>query len=73
MWVAQGDSGSVLIRYRDDAILGLNFLADDTKILPPKCHPQLPNELPAYYGGFAYDIQRQMDVFGGVVTLAPNG
>ncbi len=72
MWVAQGDSGSVLIRYSDDFVLGLNFAADDTKMLLPGSHPVLPGNLPAYSAGYAYDVQSQMNIFGNVVTLAPN-
>lgn len=72
MWVAKGDSGSVLIRYDDDFVLGLNFAADDTTMLHPDLHPVLPDNLPAYWAGYAYDVQSQMDIFGGVVTLAPN-
>jgi Trypsin-like peptidase domain len=68
MWVAKGDSGSVLIRYSDDFVVGLNFAADETTILGK--HPALPNDLPAYSAGYAYDIQSQMNLFGGVVTLA---
>jgi hypothetical protein len=68
MWVATGDSGSVLIRYSDDFVVGLNFSADDKTLLAH--HPALPNDLPAYSAGYAYDIQSQMNVFGGVVTLA---
>jgi hypothetical protein len=70
MWVAKGDSGSVLVRYDDDFVVGLNFAADDTTILRPDQHPELPDNLPAYSAGYAYDIQSQMDIFGGVVTLA---
>lgn len=69
MWVAKGDSGSVLIRYDDDMVVGLNFAADDNTMLPPDRHPTLPDNLPAYSAGFAYDAQSQMDIFGGVVTL----
>lgn len=72
MWVAKGDSGSVLIRYSDDYVLGLNFAADETTMLPPNKHPVLPDNLPAYTAGYAYDVQSQMNIFGGVVTLAPN-
>ena len=70
MWVAKGDSGSVAIRYADDYVLGLNFAADALPILNPNTHRALPDNLPAYSAGFAYDIQSQMDVFGGVVGLA---
>lgn len=69
-WCAKGDSGSVLIRYDDDYVLGLNFAADDTTLVQPP--PDLPDNIPGYYGGYAYDIQAQMNVFGGAVTLAPN-
>jgi len=68
MWVAKGDSGSVLIRYSDDFVVGLNFAADETTMLAH--HPTLPNDLPAYSAGYAYDIQSQMNLFGGVVRLA---
>jgi hypothetical protein len=71
-WVAKGDSGSVLIRYNDDYVLGLNFAADEITMLPPDRQPKLPDNLPAYSAGFAYNAQSQMNVFGGVVTLAPN-
>jgi hypothetical protein len=70
MWVAKGDSGSVLIRYSDDFILGLNFAANDQTMLNPDQHPRLPNGLPAYSAGFAYDAQTQMNIFGGNVGLA---
>ena len=72
MWVATGDSGSVLIRYSDDFVLGLNFAADETTMLPPDSHPVLPDNRPAYSAGYAYDVQTQMNIFGGVVILAPN-
>lgn len=72
MWVAKGDSGSVLIRYADDYVVGLNFAADETTLLPPDRHPALPDDREAYSAGYAYDAQLQMNVFGGVVTLAPN-
>jgi hypothetical protein len=72
MWVAKGDSGSVLIRYSDDFVLGLNFAADENTMVPPNQHPALPDNLPAYSAGYAYDIQSQMNIFGGTVTLAPN-
>lgn len=72
MWVGTGDSGSVLIRYRDDFVLGLNFAADAETMLPPERHPELPERMPAYSAGYAYDIQSQMNNFGGTVTLAPN-
>ncbi len=73
MWCAKGDSGSVLIRYHDeDTVVGLNFAADEETMLPPDKQPSLPNDVPAYWAGFAYDIQSQMNNFGGVVTLAPN-
>jgi hypothetical protein len=70
MWVGTGDSGSVLIRYSDDAVLGLNFMADDKTMLNPDQHPELPAGMPAYWAGYAYDIQSQMSNFGGIVTLA---
>lgn len=71
-WVGKGDSGSILIRYSDDVVLGLNFAADDATMLNPNQHPPLPGDVPAFSAGYAYDIQSQMNVFGGVVTLAPN-
>lgn len=70
MWVAKGDSGSVLIRYSDDIVIGLNFAADDKTMLPPDQHPALPEGLPAFSAGFAYDAKSQMDIFGGRVKLA---
>jgi hypothetical protein len=72
MWVGTGDSGSILIRYSDDFVLGLNCAADHATELPANSHPPLHDRMPAYSAGYAYDIQRQMNVFGGVVTLAPN-
>lgn len=70
MWVANGDSGSVLIRYADDFVVGLNFAADAHTMLNPDQHKTLPHDLPAFSAGYAYDIQSQMNIFGGVVTLA---
>ncbi|MBK8623024.1 MAG: hypothetical protein IPN79_15040 [Saprospiraceae bacterium] len=70
MWVAKGDSGSVLIRYADDFVVGLNFAADANTMLNPNQHRTLPDNLPAYYGGYAYDIQSQMNYFGAIVDLA---
>lgn len=67
VWVAKGDSGSVTILQANDYIIGLNFAGSANAVMQNP--PQLP-AYPAYYRGFAYDIQAQMNAFsatGGVV------
>lgn len=68
-WVATGDSGSVTILQDNDCIIGLNFAGTANSIITNP--PSLP-AYPAYWRGFAYDIQAQMDRFSanGGVTLA---
>lgn len=66
-WATDGDSGSVLVRYRDDMVLGMNFAVDKAS----QTNKVSPIEL--YYGysvGFAYDIGTQLRNFGTNVTLA---
>lgn len=72
-WCAEGNSGSLMIRYDDNIVVGLNFAADDETLLPTTQNDSAQRSpRPRYAAGFAYDIQRQMNNFGGVVTLAPN-
>ena len=59
-WCDGGDSGSVLIRYQDDLVLGLNFRADT---LTPVSG--------GYRDGLAYDITTQIQVFSTNVQLSP--
>jgi hypothetical protein len=59
VWCDGGDSGSVVIRYADDYVVGLNFRADTN--MPVQG---------GYSAGLAYDILTQMQVFGNVVQLA---
>ena len=70
-WVAKGDSGSVTLLQSNDYVIGLNFAGSPNAVMtnPPTDLPAFP----AYYRGFCYDIQSQMDQFcalGGAVTLA---
>lgn len=70
IWVATGDSGSVTIRQSDDRAVGLNFAGSPNAIIQ---NPPVLPAYPAYYRGFAYDLQTQMNRFaaaGGAVTLA---
>lgn len=67
VWVAKGDSGSVCILQSNDMAIGLNFAGSPAAVMPSP--PHLP-AYPAYYSGFSYDLQSQMDAFsatGGVV------
>lgn len=70
VWVAKGDSGSVAILQSNDHIIGLNFAGTRNSIMtnPPRDLPAYA----AYFRGFAYDIQTQMNSFSatGGVTLA---
>lgn len=70
VWCAKGDSGSVTLLQSNDCIIGLNFAGTRNSIMknPPADLPAYP----AYYRGFAYDIQTQMNAFSsaGGVTLA---
>lgn len=59
LWCNGGDSGSALVRYADDRVLGLNFRADT--------HTAVPG---GFSGGLAYDITEQILVFSGVAALA---
>lgn len=70
VWVAHGDSGSVTLLQANDMAIGLNFAANPlAEIEEP---PEGLGAYPAYYRGFMYDLQAQMDVFSatGHVTLA---
>lgn len=53
LWCAGGDSGSVSIRYADDFVLALNFMADTNTPVRG-----------GFSSGLAYDIASQMLVFG---------
>lgn len=67
VWVAKGDSGSVTLLQSNDCIIGLNFAGTQHSIMR---NPPLLPAYPAYWRGFAYDIQTQMNSFsaaGGVV------
>ena len=59
LWCAGGDSGSVAIRYTDDRVVGLSFMADTQHVVEG-----------GFSAGLAYDIQAQMNLFGNNVTLA---
>lgn len=61
LWCNGGDSGSVVVRYADDHVLALNFIADTNTPVTG-----------GFSGGLAYDIQSQMAVFGQYVDLAPD-
>ena len=70
VWVAKGDSGSVTMLQSNDCVIGLNFAGTRDSVM--KDPPQNLEAYPAYYRGFAYEIQTQMDAFStaGAVTLA---
>lgn len=59
LWCAGGDSGSVVVRYADDLVLGLNFRADTNAPVRG-----------GFSAGLAYDITNQIRTFSTNVRLA---
>lgn len=62
VWNGGGDSGSVVVKYQDDMVLGLNFGSWPGT--------EMPNDITTFKWGFAYDIALQANVFGTGVSLA---
>jgi hypothetical protein len=60
LWCGGGDSGSVVIRYADDLVIGLNFRADMGSALPGG----------GYSRGLAFPITTQIESFSTAVRLA---
>ena len=60
----------MLLRQRDDRVIGLNFRADGQTDMPGVMVQAFGQGWPTSYGGLAYDIQRQIDNFGNPATLA---
>ena len=60
VWCGPGDSGSVVVRYEDDVVVGLNFKAETTS----------GTDKDGYVKGLAYDISTQVSLFSTVVALA---
>lgn len=59
MWAAPGDSGSVIISYDNDTVVGILFSGDTATPVGN-----------GYSGVFGYDLNSQIALFGGVVQLA---